>query len=471
MEQKFEKSFIEKFGDFYSKMGRRALFALGCIGLGVLLEFLLAGVGVIGLGGAIAAYSVFNLISFCEKEKTRYLTSVQVILPNGNKISCALFEQRVYAFAPFIMAFFSLGYYIPYKKQYILVRNMEIKNLAPGTRVSPLFLTLGVLDVELLPKSKYLAIIANPQIISGEIYAHMLPRREVFLREAKPFLETGLLEEIYHTDRLSICRLFDNESYILFHYESHSGIQYGLIFNKAYIDRIKEDDSFLLESYIQMKNPSVIPLTNEVLERFLRRRNSSECSGELKAEETKTNADVKNEVVNNYINELNKDKKVFTREMIFSRLKSGKCTWRMVWGIILLYFSLGGFALTIGGIGSGMIILTVLGLPAWVLLTYFAVKNIKISTKNRNALKTGQYKIQKVTCTEMIKEQRTDEDGDPCGYEYVHRFSNGDDLKCNNMIAVEGDTAYLVYLNDNKKISAFFNAVEYVPADDLVIEE
>ena len=44
-------------------------------------------------------------------------------------------------------------------------------------------------------------------------------------------------------------------------------------------------------------------------------------------------------------------------------------------------------------------------------------------------------------------------------------------LQCNNMIAIEGDTAYFVYLNDNKKISTFFNAVEYVPADNLVIEE
>ena len=356
MSQKFEKNFIERFGDFYSKMGRRALFSLGCIGFGVLLEFVLAGVG---LGAIIAILSVYNLISICEKEKTRYLRTVQVVLPNGNKTSCALFEQRVYAYAPLIMAFFSLGFYIPYKRQYILVHNMEVKNFTAGTRVSPSFLSLGLLNIELLPKSKYSAIIANPQIISNEIYEQIAPRREAFLSESKPFFETGLIEEIYYTDKLSICRLYDNVSYLLFHYESHSGSQCGLLFNKDFIERIKEDDSFLLESYIQMENPTVFLLTSELLERLLRNRQSTqdENSKEPDTEEVTSNVDNSSEIrqttETNYINEVNKNKKVFTSEMISSRLKSGKCTWRLVWGIILLYFSIGGFCLTVGGIGRG----------------------------------------------------------------------------------------------------------------------
>ena len=122
MEQKFEKNIIERFGDFYSKLGRRFLFNLGCIVFFVLLELVLAGTGI----GAFAAILwVYNLLSICEKEKTRYIKSVQITLPNGEKTCCALFEQSVYAYAPMILAFFSIGFYIPYKKQYILVRNME----------------------------------------------------------------------------------------------------------------------------------------------------------------------------------------------------------------------------------------------------------------------------------------------------------------------------------------------------------
>ena len=474
MEQKFEKNVIERFGDFYSKLGRRFLFNLGCIVFFVLLELVLAGTGI----GAFAAILwVYNLLSICEKEKTRYIKSVQITLPNGEKTCCALFEQSVYAYAPMILAFFSIGFYIPYKKQYILVRNMEVKNYAQGTRVSPSFLAQGLLNIEILPKSKYSAIIANPQIISNEIYAQIAPRREAFLRETKPFVETGLIEEIYYTDRISICKLYDDESYILFHYESHSNIQCGLLFNKDFIEKIKEDDSFLLESYIQMDNPNIVFLTNELLERLLRNRKNTQGDNHEKLENGKlasddeTSSETEQNAEANYISEVNKNKKVFTSEMIASRLKSGKCTWRLVWGIILLYFSIGGFCLTVGGIGSGMIVLTVIGLPLWALLTYFGVKNIKISKKNRSALTTGQYKIVKATCIKRVDEQQTDADGDPCGYQYIHHFSNGDVLKLGYVFAVRGDTVYLVYLNDNKKISTFFNAIEYVPADNLVIEE
>lgn len=474
MEQKFEKNFFEKFGDFYSKFSKRFLFTLGCIVFFVLLELVLPGTGI---GAFPACLCVYGLLSFGEKEKTRYIKTIRITLPNGEKTSCVLFEQRVYAYAPWILAFFSLGYYIPYKKQYIIVHNMEVKNLNPGTKVSPSFLTWGLLNVEIIPKSKYSAIIANPQIISGEIYAQIAPRREAFLRETKPFFETGLMEEIYYTDKLSICKLFDNVSYLLFHYESHSGTQCGLFLNKNFIEKIKEDDSFLLESYIQMGNPKVLPLTNEVFERFLieRRNTQGKNTNEPEAKALTGNAEntveAKQEAETNYINKINQNKKVFTSEMITSRLKSGRCTWRMVLGIILLYFSIGGFCLTVGGIGTGMILLTVIGLPLWILLTYFGVKNIKISNKNRNALKSRQYKIVKAICTKRIDEQETDANGHPCGCSYRHHFSNGDVLELRVDFAVEGDPVYLVYLNDTKKISTYFNAIEYVPADDLIIEE
>lgn len=464
MEQKFEKSFREKFGDFYSKMGRRALFSLGCIGFGILLELVLPD---IGIGYAITSLSIYNLISICEKEKTKYLKSVPVMLPNGKMTSCALFEQRFYAHAPLIMAFFSPGFYIPYKTQYILVRNMEAKNLAPGTRVPPPFLKLGLINIEIIPKSKYSAIMKNPQILSDELYAQKAPRRKAFLREINPFVATGLLEEIYHTDKLSICRLFDNKNFILFHYESHSGVQCGLYIKEEHIKKIKEDDSFLLESYIYTKNPSVTLLSNELLERLLRYRKNQNTENT----DIKNTFEAKDDVEARYIDKVNKNKKVFTREMIASKLKSKKCTWRMVWGIILLYFSVGGFCLTVGGICSGTIILTVIGLPLWILLMYFGVKNIKISNKNRRTLTTGQYKIIKTTCTERLKETQTDSDGNSCGYSYSHFFSNGDALILGYTVAVEGDEVYLVYLNDNEKISAFYNAIEYVPADDLVVTE
>ena len=180
------------------------------------------------------------MCSLSAKRKRLDITTVRVTLPNGNVKACALFEQKVYAYAPMVLAFFSIGYYIPYKTQYILVSNKGIQNIAPQTRVSPLILTSGLFNVEIICKSKYQAIIGSPQIIANELYAQTEPRREVFLKEAKVFFETGLIEEIYHTDDLSICKFYDNEMFALFHYESHSGVRCGLLFNEVYIEKIKE---------------------------------------------------------------------------------------------------------------------------------------------------------------------------------------------------------------------------------------
>lgn len=335
MEQKFNKNFIEKFGDFYSKLGKRALFNLGIIIFGVLLEFLvLPG---IGLGGLIFVFGMYNLLSICEKDKTRYLKTVQIQLPNGKSTPCALFEQKVYAYAPLILAYFSLGFYIPYKKQYYLVHNMELKD-PEGTRVPSGFLTFGLLNVESIPKSKYRAFIEDPQIISDELYARNLSRRERFLNEAKSFFETELIEEIYHTDTLSVCKSFDNDCFMLFHYESHSGIQFGLILNNDYIEAIKSDDSFLLESYICIENPKYVVLSNELFERWSMLRNKLNAKktegGKADTEGSKDGNDGIDETEKAYMDEVNKNKNVFDRDSISARLKSKKCTRKTFWGCV-----------------------------------------------------------------------------------------------------------------------------------------
>ena len=86
-------------------------------------------------------------------------------------------------------------------------------------------------------------------------------------------------------------------------------------------------------------------LTDEVLERLLRgrKKEKEESVGNSETKETAENpenaTDSWVEAENAYMNEVNKNKTVFTRQMIASRLKSGKCMWRMVWGIILLFFA------------------------------------------------------------------------------------------------------------------------------------
>ena len=437
-------------------MGNRALFSIGCILLGVVIELILTGVGI---GGIIAVISVYNLLSLCEKEKTIYLNTVRVTLPNGKITPCAMFEQKVYAYAPLILAFFSIGYYVPYKTQYILVPNKEIKNIAPKTRVSPSFLTNGLLNFEIIPQSKYHAIISNPQIIANELNARIAPRREAFLNEAKLFFETGLLEEIYYTDDLSICKVCDDETFVLFHYESHSGVQCGMFFNKDYIEKIKEDPGFLLESYIGMDAPKMLFLTNEVLERLLRIQ--------------KENPDKKDALTNTesleVLSRVNQNKKVLTKDIIEQTLNRSSSKPKKAFGIIFCLPALGAIELAIAGFATGLFVMGIICLPLGIWLWYIAIKKIRQGKKNKENAMRGQYKIVQAACISSTKEVREDEDGTTVFY--TTKFSDGESQTLNYSSGVEGDTFYLVYLPESKKVNAIFNSIEYVPSADLLIEK
>ena len=81
----------------------------------------------------------------------------------------------------------------------------------------------------------------------------------------------------------------------------------------------------------------------------------------------------------------------------------------------------------------------------------------------------GQYKIVQAACISSTKEVREDEDGTTVFY--TTKFSNGESQTLNYSLGIEGDTFYLVYLPESKKVNAIFNGIEYVPSADLLIEK
>ena len=89
MEPQFKKTLKEKFGDFYSQPGKRALFSLGCIGIGALLGCVFPSIGII-----VLYVGMMSLLSYMEKEKVRYLQTVEVVLPGGQKTECAIFSKK-----------------------------------------------------------------------------------------------------------------------------------------------------------------------------------------------------------------------------------------------------------------------------------------------------------------------------------------------------------------------------------------
>ncbi len=443
------RTLIEKLSDAMDHMGKRALVGLASTAIGLLLVFLgnvILPIGFIGMPFFLGGF--FTMVSILEFTKTYYVTGISVKSPTGEYIPCTIIKQGKFACMP-VVPFVCPFFYVPYKTQYYLIKNMVAPNIAKGSKIKEEAISYGYLNLEPITKAKYKALLANPQAFSSEIYESICKSRKMFCDDIKSYVDTEILEEIYHTDRLSICKVLD-EAYVLFHYARESGYQCGIIIGEENIERIKADNSFLLGAYVCAEEvpTSVVELNEKTLERLLKSSNNTESEAAQKV-----------------VAENNKSKKVLTADVISNSIKGKSSTSKMVLGIIMCFFSVGGFEMLIAGIALMMIPVAIIGLALGGVLLYFGVKNIKTSKRNTANLQAGNYKVVKTLCTGYI-DCSTDE-----AISFVTKFENGAQATMNHPLGVNGDIFYLVYLEGSTFPDAFFNEIDYIPAENLVIEE
>lgn len=454
MDNRGKRTFLEWVSDILSSTGKRFLFGMAIGAIGVLLAFVPI-LFISGIGVTLALFGIYTAISILESQKTYYVNSLSLSLNNGEKVTCAIFKQKCHAYVP-IVFFFSPFFYFPYKVQYIIVKNMTMPNTPCNTKVSPQFLANGLLDIEVISTREYKEIQANPLVVAEKISSYFGEKRAAFVRETKPFFDTSLMEEIYYDNKISICKIL-KDTYIIFHYQSYSGKQCGMLFNKDFVDKIIQDTSFLLESYLSLQNPSIILLTDEVLERLLRdNKNDVEPNEQVQ------------QYVEHYVEKNESKKQLLTRQLIEQRIYASSCRGNMVGGILLLIPALGGIELGIASVVLGMF-WGLIFLAGGIACLYYGIRNIRRSKNNKKNALQGSYRIIRTKCIEHNEVQETDADGDPCGVSHTHKFANGDEIKLNFVFAVSGDIVYLVYLEGSKKINACFNAIEFKPAPDLQI--
>ncbi len=444
-----EKTFFEKIGDTMDHMGKRAIVGLVSGVIGLMLVFLgnvILPIGFIGMPFFLGGF--FTVVSILEFTKTYYVTGISVKSPTGEYIPCTIIKQGKFACMP-VVPFVCPFFYVPYKTQYYLIKNMVAPNIAKGSKIREEAISYGYLNLEPITKAKYKALLANSQAFSDEIYESICKSREMFCNDIKPYVDTEILEEIYHTDRLSICKVLD-DAYFLFHYARETGYQRGIIIGEENIEKIKVDDSFLLGAYVCAKEvpTDVVELNEKTLERLLKSSNNTESEAAQKV-----------------VAENNKYKKVLTADVISNSLKGKSSTSKMVLGIIMCFFSVGGFEMLIAGIALMMIPVAIIGLALGGVLLYFGVKNIKTSKRNAANLQKGNYKVIKTLCTGYVNCSNDET------ISFVTKFENGAQATMNRPLGVNGDTFYLVYLEGAKAPNAFFNGTEYIPASNLIIEE
>ena len=198
----------------------------------------------------ILTYNILGIIlSFFKKDKTVFVKGITVRTLQGEDIPCAIIKHKQSAVLPIILLP-CIYAYIRHNRYY-LVYNVESTGMAEGDKINKSLLPSGILNCEPITKSKFNALISNPQSFADEIGTVVNNLRPKFLDTMGQFFDAKLLEEIYHTNQVSLCRTYAG-GYYLFHYSEKGGHQVGFVPNQGIIDEIQKDASFVMRVYAAM---------------------------------------------------------------------------------------------------------------------------------------------------------------------------------------------------------------------------
>lgn len=186
------------------------------------------------------------ILSFFKKEKTVFVKGITVRTLQGEDIPCAIIKHKQSTVLPIILLPCIYAYIR--RNRYYLVYNVESTGMAEGDKINKSLLPSGILNCEPITKSKFNALISNPQSFADEIGTVVNNLRPKFLDTMGQFFDAKLLEEIYHTNQVSLCRTYAG-GYYLFHYSEKGGHQVGFVPNQGIIDEIQKDASFVMRVY------------------------------------------------------------------------------------------------------------------------------------------------------------------------------------------------------------------------------
>ena len=429
MEKKaYKRTILEVFGDLISRPGKRFLVCIGlsvlCYLLGQLMDFF--AVGFILL--------IYIAISIFDDTKTFHFKSLPVKLNIGETVPCILVKQKCYAYSVPPLHFFCPFFYIPYRVRYYLIKNVEPSEMEEGKRIAEDYINKRLVDLEELPKRYAKAVLDNPQLLCEELSEKVPEYRRQFCEDIKPFVDEGILREVFYNSQFSVCEIHDS-GHLLFHYERSTGVQRGFGIKESFGEKVREKPELLWDVLATEELfPSV--LDTRVLERLLLKKNG-------KADDTSSVGQI-----------INQNKRELTREIIMNAIKPGT-GWKMFGAFWLFYFAVGALCAVIGGIATGMFL---------VACVYFGVRVVKNAREEKKKYLRGNFRVVAAQC--VSAEEETAENGSG----WVHKFSNGVIYKKHSRLAVTGDLCYLVYRDGDEIPRAYYNSLIYKPAADLNIE-
>lgn len=447
-----EKSAREKLGDLLERPGKRFLLGMAATVIGVLIAAASALLPpLIVIGAPLCFIGLFTALSLVPHTKEYFVAGFVVPTASGQHIPCTLIKQKRYVSMP-VIPFVSLFFYVPYKVQYYLLPDLAAPVMLANTRIRNL-LPLGFLPAEPITRQMADALRQNPGLISREILAQAEERRARFCRDIRPYQETGILEEVYFTRQLSVCK--SDDVYLLFHYAGQNGAQSGLIINQETFEKIRQSTAFLLPTYLSTDDlhERVIELNDAALERLLRNAKYSHTEAAQKTVET-----------------TNQKKQPLTKKLVEDSLRGKQSSSKKTLGwVILCLPSLLATELCIAGFATGLLAMGLVCVPIAGGLIYWGIRLIRTANNNRDRIAAGQYRVVKTRCVSVSTETQESDDGTYTTY--AAALANGEILSHTQPFGRKGDIFYLLYLDGTKRPVSWFNGINYHPAPDLTVVE
>jgi len=437
-----KKTFMEKMGDTLGHLGKRFLIFGAMTAVGVLFSFILP--FLIFIGAPLLFIGGFGMVSVLEKRKSYLVRGITVKGTDGKEIPCAILMQKHYCFMP-IIPLVSLFYYIPYKKQYYLIKNVTAKTPEKPLRINNAVLGSMVLKAEPITYGEYNSLLSDPDSFYSKLLAESEKDRNAYAEDVSHFIGSGIFEEIRRTENEAVIRT-KGGTYILLHYSRGEGGQRGIVINKELYEKLEEDSSELFMAYIEVPKlfENTVELNDALLERLL---HASEYKPHLSSEGAKRAQE-----------EVDSDKTVITKEMIANALKSKFVTSKLVWGIFWCFMCV---LLAVCGIAGGIITILMFSVAGGGFAGFLGVNYIIEHRKNKRMLAEGTYKILKVPC---VKIEDTS-DSESTSFDCI--FANGERISGGSPVCIVGDCFYFVYPGNIKSTDVYYNAMSFIPAPDL----
>ena len=444
-----KKTLGDIFGDIMDSHWKRTLFGAAITAIGVLLSGIL-----LPVAADFLIIGVTCVLSVFRTTKVKYVTTLFVKINEDKTVPFSVLKKEHYAFMP-VVPFFSLFFWVPYRVEYYLIKNIDMSVRRPRERMADFYTDVpGLYNIRKISAGELKRIKYDPSIVASIYTSELSSDYSAFCEAVKPFVDNGLIVEDFHTPDYSIFTYCENVTVkLLFAYSGSAESQVGLIIPTEKIAEMMKNPSFSL-SMIYM-NPgdeiSYLPLDKVTLERLLRNKKSDPVIDDVHNTEYKTDNSTEQA-----IRDVNNQKEKLTHGVIVSAINK-KLNNKIAFGGLLIFLSIYGFLGAIAGFVSGLIPLGIIGTVLGPALLYYGIRRIVRANRVGNDAKAGKYSVKLLKCT-MEKQLGDDDD---MSITHVYIFEDGTKIThdIGNIPMGIGDYAYFVYYGEKKPV--LFNALEY----------